>query len=112
MWAEAGGSGSRTRSRSRSVSRGASRSVRMSGRTQVEAAEISTWKVLLVLLAGAAFAAVVIFGDSFSWSESHREFARDSGPFTLSVALMCAQTGLWALALAWLVPSVRRLTAL
>lgn len=76
---------------------------------QLEAAEVSTWKVLLVLLSGAAFGALVIFGDSFWWDEQHRTFSRDSGPFTLWAALMCAQTGLWALALGWLAPSVRRL---
>jgi hypothetical protein len=79
---------------------------------QLKAAEISTWKVLLVLLGGAAFAALIIFGDSPWWDKPHRDFARESGPFTLWVALMCAQTGLWALALAWLLPSVRQLRRL
>jgi hypothetical protein len=65
--------------------------------------------VLAVLLAGAAFGALVIFCDSFWWDSGHRRFSRDSGPFTLWAGLMCAQTGLWALALVWLLPSVRRL---
>ena len=68
--------------------------------------------MLLVLLSGASFAALVIFGDIHWWDARHRSFASASGPFTLWAALMCAQTGLWALTLAWLLPSVRRLRRL
>ena len=49
------------------------------------------------------------YGDYASWDERHRDFARESGAFNLWVGLMCAQTALWALALAWLLPVVRRL---
>jgi hypothetical protein len=68
--------------------------------------------VLLVLLSGTAFGALVVFGDVFWWDRPHRTFSRDSGPFTLWAALLCAQTGLWALTLVWLLPSVRRLRRL
>lgn len=61
------------------------------------------------MLAGVAFGVAVLFGDYASWDERHREFARHSGPFNLWVGLMCAQTALWVLALAWLLPVVGRL---
>lgn len=72
--------------------------------------DISTWKLLSVLLAGALFGAVVLYGDSPWWDEHHKETARE-GAFVLWGGLMCAQTALWALALAWLAPSVARLRA-
>ena len=72
------------------------------------AQSLSTWKVLVVLLAGAAAGALVLFCDLPWWDECHREFSR-TGPFVLWAGLMGAQTALWALVLAWLVPSVGRL---
>ncbi len=71
--------------------------------------ELTTWGLLVLVLAGAAFGLVVLYGDYASWDERHRDFARESGAFNLWVGLMCAQTALWALALAWLLPVVRRL---
>ena len=70
--------------------------------------ELSTWKLLAVLLAGALFGWVVVFGDFHWWDDTHRDFA-GNGAFVLWAALMCAQTALWALALAWLLPTVGRL---
>src|SRR6266540_1729515 len=70
--------------------------------------DLSTWQVLVVLLAGALFGLVVLFADFASWDQPHRDFS-GKGAFVLWASLMCAQTALWALALAWLVPSVRRL---
>ena len=70
--------------------------------------DLSTWSVLLVLLAGILFGAIVLFVDAAWWDARHRDFAGE-GPFVLWAGLMCAQTALWALALAWLLPSVHRL---
>jgi hypothetical protein len=72
--------------------------------------DISTWKVLVVLFAGAAAGFLVLFGDAPWWDEHHRMFSHE-GAFVLWAGLMCAQTALWALALAWLMPSVSRLRA-
>jgi hypothetical protein len=72
--------------------------------------DLSTWKILLVLLAGAAFGFVVLFVDFPWWNHHHRDFSGNSA-FVLWAGLMCMQTGLWALALAWLLPSVGRLRA-
>jgi hypothetical protein len=71
--------------------------------------QLTTWGLLLLLLAGVAFGIAVLYGDYASWDERHRDFARDSGAFNLWVGLMCAQTAVWAIALAWLLPVVRRL---
>ncbi len=71
--------------------------------------DLTTWGLLVLVLAGAAFGLVVLYGDYASWDQHHRDFARDSGAFGLWVGLMCAQTALWTLALAWLLPVVRRL---
>src|SRR6266542_995218 len=70
--------------------------------------DLSTWSVLLVLFAGILFGAIVLFVDAAWWDTRHRHFA-GKGPFVLWAGLMCAQTALWALALAWLLPSVKRL---
>jgi hypothetical protein len=70
--------------------------------------ELSTWKVLVVLLAGAVFGWVVVFADFPWWDQAHRDFA-GAGAFVLWSTLICTQTGLWGLALAWLLPSVGRL---
>jgi hypothetical protein len=66
--------------------------------------------VLVVLLAGVLFGFVVLFADVAWWDKPHRDFS-GKGAFVLWAGLMCAQTALWALALAWLVPSVSRLRA-
>jgi hypothetical protein len=70
--------------------------------------DISTWKLLSVLVGGSLIGAMVLFADSPWWDDDHRKFARE-GPFVLWAGLMCAQTALWALALVWLAPSVARL---
>jgi hypothetical protein len=70
--------------------------------------EIATWNVLLAFLGGYGLGAVVIYADFHWWSDAHRDFA-GSGPFFLWQGLMCTQTGLWALVLAWILPSVLRL---
>jgi len=70
---------------------------------------LSTWGLLVLVLAGAAFGLLVLYGDYAAWNAHQRAFARHSGAFGLWVGLMCAQTALWALALAWLLPVVRRL---
>lgn len=72
--------------------------------------DVSTWKVLVVLIGGALFGFVVVFADFPWWDEHHRTFS-GKGAFVLWAGLMCAQTALWALALAWLLPSVARLRA-
>jgi hypothetical protein len=70
--------------------------------------EIRTSSVLLVLLGGYAAGLLILFADLPWWSDANRKFAHE-GPFLLWSSLMCAQTALWALVLAWIVPSVLRL---
>jgi hypothetical protein len=72
------------------------------------ASEITTWKVILVFLLGAAVGFVVLFADLPSWDEGHRAAARSSA-VVLWAMLMCTQTGFWLLALVWLRPTVREL---
>jgi hypothetical protein len=72
--------------------------------------EITTWKVIVVFLVGASVGAAVLFADAWSWDHGHRTAARASAE-VLWAALMCAQTGLWLLALAWLWPTIRDLPA-
>jgi hypothetical protein len=72
--------------------------------------DLSTWKLLAVLFGGALFGLVVIFGDYPWWDERHRKFA-SNGAFNLWVGLICAQTAVWTLALAWLISTVGRLRA-
>ena len=72
--------------------------------------DISTWKLLSLLLAGGLFGAVVLRADSPWWDEAHKDFAGKSS-FVLWGGLICSQTALWALVLAWLGPSVLRLGA-
>ena len=71
--------------------------------------EVSTWQVLLLLVAGAAIGAALLFApfDTHDWSDEHRTFERTSA-LLLWAAVICAQTALWLLALAWLLPSFRR----
>jgi hypothetical protein len=71
---------------------------------------VCTWELLFVLFGGALFGFVVLFADYLRWDQCHRTFA-GNGAFVLWAGLMCAQTALWALALAFLLPSVTRLRA-
>jgi hypothetical protein len=68
----------------------------------------STWKLLLVALLGATIGFVILFWGFWGWSDKHSDFAGTS-PFVLWAALICAQTALWVLVLAWLAPSLARL---
>lgn len=70
--------------------------------------DVTTWEVLVVLALGALVGFVILFADEPSWDHAHRAAAR-SGAVVLWTALMCAQTALWALALAWLFPTIRAL---
>jgi hypothetical protein len=72
--------------------------------------DLSTWELLVALLAGELFGFVVVFGDYLWWDEHHRDFS-GNGAFVLWAGLMCAQTGLWTLALGWLLPTIGRLRA-
>ena len=72
--------------------------------------ETTTWKVLLVLLGGGLLGFLVLFADAPTWDHPHRVAARSSS-VVLWAALMCAQTALWALALFWLLPTIRSLPA-
>jgi hypothetical protein len=72
--------------------------------------DLGTWELLVALLAGELFGFVVVFGDYLWWDDHHRDFS-SNGAFILWAGLMCAQTGLWALALAWLLPKISRLRA-
>jgi hypothetical protein len=76
-----------------------------------EGRDLGTWKILLVFLIGVEFGFLVLLADYHWWNETHRDFAR-TGPFVLWASLMCAQTGLWALALSCLAPSIKRLREL
>lgn len=76
--------------------------------TTLSEEDVSSWNLLVVLLLGALVGVLILFCDRPWWDARHRDFAHN-GAFVLWVALMCAQTALWALALAWLLPSVRRL---
>lgn len=68
----------------------------------------ATWKVLGVFLIGFSVGLFVLFVDRLSWHHDQVVAARSSA-VVLWVALMCTQTGLWALALAWLRPVIRNL---
>jgi hypothetical protein len=68
----------------------------------------TTWKVLVVFLLGASVGLLVLFADRGCWDHEQIVAAR-SGAVVLWSALMCTQTGLWALALAWLYPTMRKL---
>lgn len=46
--------------------------------------------LLVLVLAGAGFGLVVLYGDYAWWDQHHRDFAQDSGAFGLWVGLMCA----------------------
>lgn len=72
--------------------------------------DVTTWEVLLVLVLGALVGFAVLFADEPGWDQPHRAAAR-AGPVLLWEALMCAQTALWALGLAWLLPTIRGLPA-
>lgn len=72
--------------------------------------ETTTWKVLLVLLVGGVLGFLVLFADAPTWDHPHRVAARSS-TIVLWAALMCAQTAFWALALFWLLPTIRSLPA-
>ena len=72
--------------------------------------EITTWKVIGVFLLGVLVGLVVLYADAPSWNHGHRMAAHASAEI-LWAALMCAQTGLWLLALAWLWPTIRALPA-
>jgi len=72
--------------------------------------EITTWKVIGVFLLGVFVGLVVLYADAPSWNHGHRMAAHASAEI-LWAALMCAQTGLWLLALAWLWPTIRALPA-
>jgi hypothetical protein len=71
--------------------------------------EVTTWKVLVIFLLGALVGFVVLFADAPSWDHDHVVAARSSA-VVLWTALMCTQTGLWALALFWLRPTIRDLS--
>jgi hypothetical protein len=73
-----------------------------------DARDITTWKVLAVLFLGALVGFIVLFSDEPTWDHGHRAAAR-SAAIVLWEALMCAQTALWTLALAWLLPTIRSL---
>jgi hypothetical protein len=64
--------------------------------------------VLVVFLLGASVGFLVLFADRCSW-RSEQIVASRSGAVILWAALMCTQTGLWALALAWLSQTIRKL---
>jgi hypothetical protein len=68
----------------------------------------TTWKVLVVFLLGASVGFLVLFADRWSWHSNQIVAARSSAG-VLWASLMCTQTGLWALALAWLRPTLRKL---
>lgn len=67
--------------------------------------DLSTWKVLTVLVIGALFGLFILFFNFHWWDDRHRDFAGMS-TFVLWAGLMSAQTALWALGLAWLLPSL------
>lgn len=70
--------------------------------------ELTTWKVIVVFVVGASVGFVTLFADAWSWDKGHRHAAHASAE-VLWAALLCAQTGLWLLALAWLWPTIRNL---
>jgi hypothetical protein len=70
--------------------------------------DVTTWLVLVVFLLGASVGFLVLFADRWSW-HTNQIVASHSSPVVLWAALLCAQTGLWALALLWLLPTIRSL---
>lgn len=70
--------------------------------------DATTWKVLGVFLLGFSVGLFVLFVDRLSWHHEQVVAARSSA-VVLWASLMCTQTGLWALALAWLRPTIRNL---
>jgi hypothetical protein len=68
---------------------------------------LTTWKLLAVLLVGAIVGFAVLFADAPTWNHQQRHVA-SSGPVAFWATLMCVQTALWALVLVWLFPTIRR----
>jgi len=66
--------------------------------------------VLAILVVGLLVGVLILFADRPWWPPDNDEFAA-KGPFVLWSSLFCAQTALWALLLAWLLPQVGRLEA-
>jgi hypothetical protein len=67
----------------------------------------TTWALLALLAVGALFGFVILLVGSSGWNFYYRHFVHTSA-FLLWAGLMCAQTGLWVVALVWLFPSLRR----
>jgi hypothetical protein len=67
----------------------------------------ATWALLALLAVGALFGFLILLGGYSGWNYYHRHFVHTSA-FLLWAGLMCAQTGLWVVALVWLFPSLRR----
>jgi hypothetical protein len=66
--------------------------------------------VLAILVLGWLVGLLVLYADRPWWPGRSRDVA-ETGSFVLWASLICAQTALWALLLAWLLPTVRRLGA-
>jgi hypothetical protein len=70
--------------------------------------EVYTWQLLLMLLAGMLLGFDILFRDYSSWNNLQLVFSH-KGAFLLWAGLICAQTGLWTLAVAWIARPVLRL---
>jgi hypothetical protein len=68
---------------------------------------VTTWALLALLIVGALLGLFVLRVGSSGWSYYYRHFVHTSA-FLLWAGLICAQTGLWVVALVWLFPSLRR----
>jgi hypothetical protein len=65
-----------------------------------------TYVVMLAAVAGLGLGILIVYFDYGSWSQHSRDFAK-SGPFSFWLALICAQTMLWTVALPPLIGTFR-----
>jgi hypothetical protein len=67
----------------------------------------TTWSLLALFLAGVLVSLFILLFNFPSWSHYRHHFA-GNGAFLLWAGLVCTRTGVWVVALAWLLPSLRR----
>jgi hypothetical protein len=67
----------------------------------------TTWSLLALLFVGALVSLFILLLHFWSWNDYQQDFS-GNGAFLLWAGLVCTRTGVWVVALAWLLPSLRR----